>query len=143
MNINEMILNRDGVEDALATVIWYNGHADWWLLELAEKLYTMAEATRKEYCLQFDDIGFEGNHKGSEEHMIWEMLCAMFGNWGTSIRTAWLEIEKAMPCANFISDVCAEKFADDFNHNETGWSKKYPHIAKYYKDNYGFEEGMV
>ena len=140
MTIYEMIGNREGVEDALETVIWYNGHAEWWLLELAENLYIIAESPDRKYCLNFDEIGFEGDHQRTEEHMIWEMLCSMFGEWGSSIRYGWLLLEKAEPCANFISDICADMFVYDYEHNYAGWSEKYPHIAKYYKETYGFEE---
>ena len=143
MTIEEMILDRDGLEEALHTIIWYNGHADWWLLDLAERLYKTAESPKGEYSLSFDEIGFGVEHWGTEEHAIWEMLCSMFGEWGTSVRGAWLEIKKAVPCANYISDLCADMFVYDFDHDETGWSKKYPHVAKYYKETYGFEEDEV
>ena len=142
MTIEEMILDRDGEVNALATIVSYNGHEKW-LLDLAEKLYTIQESSKEKYCLHFEEIGFGLKYWDTEYHLIWEMLCSMFGEWGTSVRSAWLEIEKAVPCANYISDLCADMFVYDFDHHETGWSKKYPHVAKYYKETYGFEEGMV
>ena len=81
--------------DALESVIWYNGHYEW-LKELRDDM----EKRRDEgnYFREFEKWN-------TEEHTIWMLLVGMFGEWGTSIRSGW--IEDIQECIDFIDAVCA------------------------------------
>lgn len=140
MTLEGMANSREGLEEAIATIIWYNDHADDGLLDLAEKLYKYDESG-KYYSLTQDEAKYaDYKNWGTEKHMIWEILVSLFGEWGTSIRSGWIERKNFKSCADYICDLCANTFVWDYENERKGWSKKYPHIAKYYKEKYGFEE---
>ena len=78
--------------EVLATIAYYNGHLDW-LRDLAEKLEHLEEGE-----MYINPV--PTNEWCSERHMFWEILVGMFGDWGTSIRSGW--IEKTKEAAAFI-----------------------------------------
>lgn len=81
--------------EALDNIVWYNGHAEW-LLKLADALQN---------CKQNESIaGFPFEEWGTEKHAIWMILVGLFGNWGTSVRSGWIEQKKM--AAEFIRMIC-------------------------------------
>ena len=87
--------------EALETVVWYNGMY-YWLKELRDSMVKHLERTpeiRLNYAspIKLDDIG-------KPNHFIWTLLVAMFGNWGTSVNSGW--IENVVGCVEFIDALC-------------------------------------
>lgn len=80
------------IEFALECIVCYDGH-DEWLEKLADEL----DATSEIYRCPLDEWH-------TEQHTIWMLLVGMFGSWGTSIRSGW--IEKTKECANYIRELC-------------------------------------
>lgn len=81
--------------DALESIIWYNGHYEW-LRKLRDELVQYREES---YCPMPDYI-----RPDTEIHTIWMLLVGVFGDWGTSIRSGW--IEDIDGCIEFINAVC-------------------------------------
>lgn len=42
----------------------------------------------------------------TETHVIYMLLVGMFGSWGTSIRSGWIEQKKE--CVEYIREICSE-----------------------------------
>lgn len=81
--------------DALESIILYDGHYEW-LKELRDDLVKHREDFS--YTMP-DNIEWH-----TEEHTIWMLLVGMFGEWGTSIRSGW--IQEIDDCVEFINAVC-------------------------------------
>lgn len=71
-------------EYAFGCIASYDGH-EAWLLNLADELE-----------------GYEGHYSNpippamwhSEPHVLWMLLVCFFGDWGTSVRSGWIEDTK-------------------------------------------------
>ena len=87
---------NENLQEALSSVVWYAGHYEW-LEEFADKLEKSNDIF---YC------PFEVDKWHSEQHVIYMLLVGMFGNWGTSIRSGWIEETKA--CAEYIRELCKD-----------------------------------
>ena len=83
---------NEKLEEALIAIIWYNCHYEW-LEELADEL----ESISMYYKLPLVALN-------TEQHTIWMLLVGMFGNWGTSINSGWIENTKE--CAAYIRTLC-------------------------------------
>lgn len=83
--------------EALKAIIWYDGHYEW-LPKLCEGL-EKAKSEGKNY-----PNPIEKWH--TENHTIMMLLIGMFGDWGTSIRSGW--IEKHDECIAFINEITKE-----------------------------------
>ena len=81
--------------DALESIIWYDGHYEW-LKELRDVLSAYPE---EKYFPIPNSIEWHTEH-----HCIWMLLVGVFGDWGTSIRSGWIEDKKG--CIEFIDAVC-------------------------------------
>ena len=96
--------------DALESIVWYNGHYVW-LKELRDELVARKNETefRFNYCCPLDTAEWY-----TDKHAIWMLLVGMFGDWGTSIRSGWIENLDA--CIEFINELCEESWrVDDGN----------------------------
>ncbi len=69
---------------AFGCIAFYDGHEEW-LLKLADDL----EKPRGEYESLSNPFCVDEWH--TEKHVLWMLLVGMFGNWGTSIRSGWIE----------------------------------------------------
>lgn len=91
----------DGKEDplfeALENIIWYDGHYEW-LMKLRDDM--QAHIGDRIY-----ENPFPTEQWHTEGHTIWMLLVGMFGDWGTSIRSGW--IDNIQGCIRFIDAVCA------------------------------------
>ena len=88
--------------EALTDIVWYDNHSDW-LREACSEL----EKAKKEgtnYCIP--DIEWH-----TEMHTIWMLLTGMFGDWGTSIRSGW--IEDIDGCIEFIQGLIRDANDED------------------------------
>ncbi len=88
--------NTGTLFNALESIIWYNCHYEW-LKDLRDILEKLPDGAI--YSCPFDT-----NEWHSEPHVIWMLLVGMFGEWGTSIRSGWIENTKE--CIEFIDAVC-------------------------------------
>lgn len=84
------------VKYAFGSIAWYNGHSEW-LCEMADKL----ESKESGFFSSPGDMVWL-----TDRHALWMMLVGMFGNWGTSIRSGWIEDTKA--AAAFIREATQE-----------------------------------
>ena len=84
-------------KEALEAIVWYDGHYAW-----LKKLRDELEACEGFYPKP-DSIEWY-----TEQHCIWMLLVGMFGDWGTSIRTGW--IQDIAGCIKFIDEVCKESW---------------------------------
>lgn len=87
-------MEHEKLYEALTDIIWYDDHIGW----LRELCGTLEKAKKEDDICQYP---FEQWH--TEQHTIWMLLVGMFGNWGTSIRSGW--IEKHDECIAFINGI--------------------------------------
>ena len=87
---------RDSFEDALRSIVFYDGHKEWLV-----KLTDILENTQSIVACPLDHSRWH-----TEEHTIWMILIGMFGDWGTSIRGGWIERNK--DAAEFIRSICTD-----------------------------------
>ena len=93
---------------ALENIIWYNGHYEW-LKELRDELAKFSEsniAKHRNFTCPIDTKDWY-----TDKHAVWMVLVGMFGDWGTSIRSGW--IEKIPECIDFINDICKMSWEED------------------------------
>lgn len=90
---------------AFGAIAYYNGHEKW-LWWLSDNLRSSQDATypcplpTEEWC--------------SDKHALWMMLVGVFGEWGTSIRSGWIEDkEGAAAFIDEVTDRYAEWRSDD------------------------------
>jgi hypothetical protein len=88
---------------AMQDIVWYDGHQDW-LADLRDDLRRHPDG--ENYMCPF---GSEIWH--SEPHVIWMLLVGMFGNWGTSIRSGWIDDKEG--CIAFIDRLLDEGVKDE------------------------------
>jgi hypothetical protein len=91
----------DRFAEAFGSIALYNGHEEW-LWQIADKLREVAEDK---------SFSVEMTHEEwlTDRHALWMMLVSAFGDWGTSIRSGWIEQKKA--AADFI-DEATELYAE-------------------------------
>ena len=96
MNYNEELYK------SLENIVWYNGHYEWLknLVEILESPHINKNISCPDFCKKID----------SEEHCIWMLLVGIFGDWGTSINSGWIEYSKRKEAAQFIRDLCDESW---------------------------------
>lgn len=97
MDYDELILFN-----ALESIVWYNGHHVW-----LTKLVEILESNDTEYGISCPDFCAK---RDTEAHCIWMLLVGMFGEWGTSINSGWIEQNKRKEAAQFIRELCAESW---------------------------------
>lgn len=85
------------LEEALKSIIWYDGLHEW-LEELANEIEKSTD-----YHFR---CPFTSDEWHTEEHVIFMLLVGMFGSWGTSIRSGWIEQKKE--CVEYIREICSE-----------------------------------
>lgn len=82
--------------DALDSIVWYDGHYEW-LKQMQNDLKKCLEAGETHFSCEFDLWH-------TETHTIYMILVGMFGDWGSSIRSGW--IEDMQGCIEFIDAIC-------------------------------------
>lgn len=92
---------------ALESIIWYDGHYEW-LKTMRDNMETLLKTGDKyvNYSFPFDTTEWH-----TEAHTIYMILVGMFGDWGTSIRSGW--IENIEECIGFIDTVCKSSWEED------------------------------
>lgn len=82
-------------EQTLACILWYNGYIEKGSFDdiVSQMIKIIWKHKQKDEYVPWDAFGTikkEFLDWGSEEHAIWMMLAGSFGDWGTSIRGAWI-----------------------------------------------------
>jgi len=80
-------------EYGFSSIASYNGYEEW--------LWETADALEK--AEGYLGIQIPTEEWNTDKHALWMTLVAMFGSWGTSIRSGWIEDTKA--AAEFINRV--------------------------------------
>ena len=102
-------------ECAISDILWYNGYfydKDKGELEdnFCDRLKALLRKAKQDnaYSLSLDTVEKEipGISKwDSELHCLWMLFVGMFGEWGTSIRSGWIEREHFQDMIDFL-DIC-------------------------------------
>lgn len=87
-------MTADRFSEAFSSIAWYNGHEEW-LWEISDKLKEADDG-------QFFVCDLPTEEWMTDRHALWMMLVSAFGDWGTSIRSGW--IEKKKEAAEFIDE---------------------------------------
>lgn len=121
------IIGYRSAEASLIDILWYNGYLG------SEEDLKPGETYLVDDLIKLLDETIKGNYEpmhgflgaddisnyckcpridewGSEEHCIYMLLVGMFGNWGTSIRSGWLE--KYKECKEFLEGTKAYMLTD-------------------------------
>lgn len=81
---------KQSMQTALEDIIFYDQHEEW-LKKMADDL----EKSESNFSLDIDTDEWH-----TEKHTLYMLLVGMFGDWGTSIRSGW--IEETKECAKYI-----------------------------------------
>lgn len=102
-------IDTDELIEALDSVIWYNGHFDQ-IREWIDKLKATEEG-KLCHCPDFDDHGLE---------VFWMLCVLMFGNYGTSPRSGWIEDHAG--CIEFLKIITKKtaEYSDFVEEDEDG-----------------------
>lgn len=95
----------ESLYEAIRTIVFYNGHSEW----LEELIQALEEKKKEKYSNYPNPLPTSEWH--TEKHMIWMLLVGMFGDWGTSIRSGW--IEQHDECIAFIKSIMPEEEKND------------------------------
>jgi hypothetical protein len=85
------------MREALSNIVWYNCYYVW-LKDLRDRLEEHRPGKFFADLIHPDDWF-------TDRHIIVMILVGMFGDWGTSMRSGW--IEDIDGCIKFIDDICA------------------------------------
>lgn len=92
--------------ESLSSIVWYDGHYHW-LKAMRDELEEILKSGDG-YANYHNP--FEPNQWHTEQHTIYMFLVGMFGDWGTSIRSGW--IEDIRGCIEFIDTICKESWEE-------------------------------
>ena len=87
---------NEKLEEAFKRIIWYDCQYEW-LEELADRI------EKEEGYFKNPFVPYEWH---TERHFIYMLLVGMFGDWGTSIRSGWIDQKEA--CVEYIRKICKE-----------------------------------
>ena len=105
-------IKEGSLEHSLQLIIWYDGWEEW-LRGIQEDMKILNEDKKvSEYKSYRPEI--ELNEWHTEKHTIWMLLVGMFGEWGTSIRSGWIEKYKFNDCIEFIEEMILEREEKDY-----------------------------
>lgn len=90
----------ESMYETLKSIVAYNGHSQW-LKEIIKALEEKKKEKYSNYCIPLPTSEWH-----TEKHTIWMLLVGMFGDWGTSIRSGW--IEQYDDCIEFIESLIRE-----------------------------------
>ena len=88
--------------DVLDSIVWYNGIGDI-LLKLKEDIINSEGET---YSKLKDDLKYKHDEFSNNQFEIfWMMLVLMYGDYGTSPRSGWLNMENKNEIISFIDQI--------------------------------------
>ena len=83
---------EERIKHSFGSIAFYNGHEEW-LWKLADDLSSCNKG--------FFECNIPVEEWNTDKHALWMFLVGIFGNWGTSIRSGWIEDTDA--AADFIN----------------------------------------
>ena len=83
---------EERIKHSFGSIAFYNGHEEW-LWKLADDLSSCNKG--------FFKCNIPVEEWNTDKHALWMFLVGIFGNWGTSIRSGWIEDTDA--AADFIN----------------------------------------
>lgn len=78
--------DRHTFQETFGSIAWYNGHIEW-LQGLVDTLEKSGDG--------FIAVVLPTDEWFTDRHALFMFLVGMFGDWGTSIRSGWIEDKKA------------------------------------------------
>lgn len=78
---------------ALSTACWYDGYNTFLLIVAEDMKKCINEGAKRNYM-------YTDTFSGSAERLLWSMLVIMFGDYGTSPRSGW--VDDIEGCIEFI-----------------------------------------
>lgn len=89
--------------DAMDSIICYDGHYEW-LNTIRDEMNSILSSGEK--YVHYDSP-FDYTEWHTEKHTIFMLLVGMLGDWGTSIRSGW--IDDLEGCIEFIDTICEKE----------------------------------
>lgn len=103
---------KDDVYRAFVDMYWYNLEPDF-IVWLRNKVHDMYHSVNYN---KFDNISFtevdEKYDLSGDLQFVWGMLVLMFGDYGTSPRTGWLNVDEDQKLLDFLNDM-VEDLSED------------------------------
>lgn len=98
-------MNYEKLIDAMADIVWYNGYED-----VLNKMsnYIKYYDREEHYSFVYPEEILKDYNEDEFPRIVWSLMVLMFGNYGTSPRYGWIEIEnkdKALDFLNLINPV--------------------------------------
>lgn len=85
------------VKTLIATIVWYDGLEEW-----LEQFISELKNCENDRCFRPKQV-LTAN---GQERAIWEILVQLFGDWGSSVGSGW--IEEKEECLEFLNSVHQE-----------------------------------
>lgn len=99
---NDYLIMNKNIIDILDSIVWYNGIGDI-LLKLKEDITNSEGET---YSKLKDDLKYKYDEFSNNQFEIfWMMLVLMYGDYGTSPRSGWLNMENKNEIISFIDQI--------------------------------------
>lgn len=92
-----LIINKN-IIDVLDSIVWYNGIGDI-LLKLREDIINSEDETYSKLKYKHDEFS------NNQFEIFWMMLVLMYGDYGTSPRSGWLNMENKNEIISFIDQI--------------------------------------
>ena len=100
----------DELIDALDSVTWYNGFAEY-IREWTEGKHLSIDAGGS-ISLKWADYSELNEWDRAQIQVIWMICVCLFGDYGTSPRTGWIDKENEKHFHNFITAITSTTYDD-------------------------------
>lgn len=96
-------MDYDKIIDALDSVTWYNGLAEIIVQWKNDDYFKKQD----DYALLWDWETFRGYDMDTRQQLevIWMICVCMFGNYGTSPRSGWIELKNKEAFFKFVDEI--------------------------------------
>lgn len=95
---NDYLIMNKNIIDVLDSIVWYNGIGDI-LLKLKEDITNSEGETYSKLKYKYDEFS------NNQFEIFWMMLVLMYGDYGTSPRSGWLNMENKNEIISFIDQI--------------------------------------
>ena len=95
---NDYLIMNKNIIDVLDSIVWYNGIGDI-LLKLKEDIINSEGETYSKLKYKYDEFS------NNQFEIFWMMLVLMYGDYGTSPRSGWLNMENKNEIISFIDQI--------------------------------------
>ena len=105
---NDYLIMNKNIIDVLNSIVWYNGIGDI-LLKLREDIINSEDKTYSKLKYKYDEFS------NNQFEIFWMMLVLMYGDYGTSPRSGWLNMENKNEIISFIDQITKTTKEDFLN----------------------------